>query len=91
MIDYFIDKFEYQHNIDISKNDDALTNLKELVEYAKRELSTNKEDVKIFYKNLINDFDFDEAMSRMKLDELCSDLYDGTLETIKSVLNEAEL
>jgi heat shock protein 5 len=88
--DHFVKKFKKMHNVDITSDSRALQKLKGEVEKAKRDLSSVQQ-VKIFIEGLIDGIDFDETLTRAKLEELCSDLFKKSLKPVEAVMSDSGL
>jgi len=88
--DHFVKLFQKKNNVDIKSDPRALQKLKSEVEKAKRDLSSVIQ-VKITIENLINGIDFDETLTRARLEELCADLFKKTMTPVQTVLDDAGL
>lgn len=86
--DHFVKIFNKKHGVDIKKESRALQKLKSEVEKAKRDLSSVIQ-VKITIENLIDGIDFDETLTRARLEELCADLFKKTMTPIQTCLDDA--
>ena len=89
-MDYFMKLLKQKHNKDISKDKRAIQKLKREVEIAKRTLSSTHH-VTIEIEQLVPGFDMSETLSRVKFEELNSDLFKKTLDPLKQVLEDARL
>jgi len=90
VIQHFIQLWKKKNKLDISKDQRAVQKLRREVEKAKRTLSTQHQ-ARIEIEALYDGMDFSEALSRAKFEELNSDLFKGTLDPVKKVLQEAGL
>ena len=90
IIDHLIKVVKKDHNKDLSGNQQALARLRKAAESAKRRLSSQPE-AKIEVDNLLEGFDLSVRLTRGKFEELCMDLFRGTLEPVKAVLADAKL
>lgn len=90
MMKHFLDILKKKHKKDISKDQKALARLKKAAEIAKRQLSSQPE-ARVEVDNIAEGVDFSEKITRAKFEELCMDLFKGTLEPVKAVLNDAKL
>jgi heat shock protein 5 len=88
--DHFVKLFQKKNNVDIKSDPRALQKLKSEVEKAKRDLSSVIQ-VKITIENLIDGIDFDETLTRARLEELCADLFKKTMTPVQTVLDDAGL
>lgn len=75
---------------DVSQNHHALARLRKASESAKRRLSSQPE-ARVEVDNLVEGVDVSERITRGKFEELCVDLFKGTLEPVKAVLADAKL
>merc|ERR1719420_291800 len=75
---------------DLSKNHRALARLRKACEAAKRQLSSQPE-ARVEVDGLDEGFDFSEKLTRAKFEELNMDLFKGTLNPVKAVMEDAKL
>jgi molecular chaperone DnaK len=94
IIDYFVQEFQKTNGIDLRQDRQSLQRLREAAEKAKIELSTMMQtEVNLPYltadasgpKHLVM------TMTRAKLEQLTSDLVEGTLTPLKQALSDAGL
>eukprot|EP00656_Telonema_subtile_P006004 TRINITY_DN12758_c0_g1_i1.p1 TRINITY_DN12758_c0_g1~~TRINITY_DN12758_c0_g1_i1.p1 ORF type:complete len:150 (-),score=33.55 TRINITY_DN12758_c0_g1_i1:19-468(-) len=71
-------------------NQQALARLRKAVEGAKRRLSSHPE-ARVEVDGIVEGFDLSERLTRGKFEELCMDLFKGTLEPVKGVLADSQL
>jgi len=90
MVDYFVKEFQRKHKKDISGNKRALRRLRTACERAKRTLSTSAQ-ANIEIDSLFEGIDFYTAITRARFEELCVDLFRGTLEPVEKALRDAKL
>jgi heat shock protein 5 len=90
MMEHFVKIVKTKYKKDISKDHKALARLKKACEAAKRQLSSQPE-ARVEVDGLSEGVDFSEKITRAKFEELNIDLFKGTLEPVKSVLNDAKL
>jgi len=90
LMKYFLDVLKKKHKKDISKDQKAIARLKKACEIAKRQLSSQHE-ARVEVDNIADGIDFSEKITRAKFEELNMDLFKGTLEPVKAVLNDAKL
>ena len=88
--DHFVKVFKKKNNVDIKKDPRALQKLKSEVEKAKRDLSSVIQ-VKVTIEGLIDGIDFEETLTRARLEELCNDLFKKTLTPVQTVLDDSGL
>ncbi len=92
IIDWILDEFKKQEGIDISKDVLALQRVKDAAERAKIELSTaNQTEINqpFITSNEEGPKHLVLSMTRAKLEELCHDLAQKTLEPVKAALKDA--
>merc|ERR1712107_929458 len=90
MVDHFIQEFKRKHKKDISGNKRALRRLRTACERAKRTLSSAAQaNIEIDY--LFEGIDFYTSITRARFEELCSDLFKGTLEPVEKALRDSKL
>jgi len=75
---------------DISKDKTALARLRKASEAAKRQLSSQPE-ARVEVDNLVEGYDFSEKITRAKFEELCLDLFKGTLKPVQAVMEDSKL
>lgn len=90
VMQHFIRQFKKKANIDVSKNDRALSKLRREADKAKRALVV-QHTVKVEIENLADGQDFSEELTRAKFEELCMDLFKKTLPPIANVLKDKNL
>lgn len=87
---HFMAEFKRKKKVDISGNARAMAKLRKACEVAKKNLSSSiKERIQIecLYQNI----NFDSSITRVRFEELCSDLFAGTLSPVAAVLEDAGL
>ncbi len=90
MVDHFIKEFQRKHKKDISSNKRAVRRLRTACERAKRTLSASAQ-ANIEIDSLFEGIDFYTSMTRARFEELCSDLFRGTLEPVEKALRDSKL
>jgi len=90
MVDHFIQEFKRKHKKDISGNKRALRRLRTACERAKRTLSSAAQ-ANIEIDSLFEGIDFYTSITRARFEELCSDLFKGTLEPVEKALRDSKL
>ena len=94
IINYLVEEFKNQHNVDLRKDQLALQRLKEAAEKAKCELSSSQQtDVNLPYitADASGPKHMNIKITRAKLEALVEDLVNKTLEPVKIALNDAGL
>merc|ERR1711975_204921 len=90
MVDHFVNEFKRKHKKDMSGNKRALRRLRTACERAKRTLSASTQ-ANIEIDSLFEGIDFYTSITRARFEELCSDLFKGTLEPVEKALRDAKL
>ena len=90
MTDYFVNEFKLKHKKDLTGNNRALRRLRTACEEAKRTLSSSS-FANIAIDSIFEDIDFYTSISRTTFEELCSDLFQGTLELVEKALRDANI
>merc|ERR1712165_345482 len=90
MVDHFVQEFKRKHKKDIKGNKRALRRLRTACERAKRILSASAQ-ANIEIDSLFEGIDFYTSITRARFEELCSDLFKGTLDPVEKALRDAKL
>ncbi|KAK6463000.1 chaperone [Scheffersomyces coipomensis] len=90
LMEYFARGFKKITSKDVASNETAIGKLKKASEQAKRVLSTNSM-VRVQVDSLVDGVNLDITITRAEFEDLCSDLFKATLDTVKSVLTAAGL
>jgi len=90
MVDHFIKEFQRKHKKDMSQNKRAIRRLRTACERAKRTLSASAQ-ANIEIDSLFEGVDFYTSITRARFEELCSDLFKGTLEPVEKSLRDAKM
>uniref|UniRef100_A0A8P4GLN8 Uncharacterized protein n=1 Tax=Dicentrarchus labrax TaxID=13489 RepID=A0A8P4GLN8_DICLA len=90
MVNHFVEEFKRKHKKDISQNKRALRRLRTACERAKRTLSSSSQ-ASIEIDSLFEGIDFYTSITRARFEELCSDLFRGTLEPVEKALRDAKM
>ncbi|XP_077307373.1 heat shock 70 kDa protein-like [Lithobates pipiens] len=90
MVNHFVEEFKRKHKKDISQNKRALRRLRTACERAKRTLSSSTQ-ASIEIDSLYEGIDFYTSITRARFEELCSDLFRGTLDPVEKALRDAKL
>lgn len=94
IINWMVDEFKSEYQIDLSKDPMALQRLKEAAEKAKIELSSSLEtEINLPYITAKNNIPlhYVKKLSRAKFDQMTSTLVDRTIACAKSALKNAKL
>merc|ERR1719338_43735 len=90
MVDHFMKEFQRKHKKDLSANKRAVRRLRTACERAKRTLSASAQ-ANIEIDSLFEGIDFYTSITRARFEELCSDLFRGTLEPVEKSLRDAKM
>merc|ERR1711872_961491 len=90
MVDHFINEFKRKHKKDLSSNKRAVRRLRTACERAKRTLSSSTQAA-IEIDSLFEGVDFYTSITRARFEELCSDLFRGTLDPVEKSLRDARI
>jgi heat shock protein 1/8 len=90
LVNHFVQEFKRKHKKDLSSDARAVRRLRTACERAKRRLSsTIKTSIEI--DSLYDGTDFYTTITRVHFEELCQDLFCGTLEPIERVLRDSKI
>jgi len=90
LVDHFAKEFLRKYKKDIKDNKRALRRLRTACERAKRTLSSSAQ-ANIEIDSLFEGIDFYSSITRARFEELCSDLFKGTLEPVEKALRDAKM
>ena len=90
MVDHFVNEFKRKHKKDLSGNKRALRRLRTACERAKRTLSASAQ-ANIEIDSLFEGIDFYTSITRARFEELCTDLFKGTLEPVEKAMRDAKM
>ncbi|XP_073455034.1 heat shock 70 kDa protein-like [Aquarana catesbeiana] len=90
MVNHFVEEFKRKHKKDIRQNKRALRRLRTACERAKRTLSSSTQ-ASIEIDSLYEGIDFYTSITRARFEELCADLFRGTLEPVEKALRDSKL
>ena len=90
MVDHFLKEFQRKHKKDMSQNKRAVRRLRTACERAKRTLSASAQ-ANIEIDSLFEGVDFYTSITRARFEELCSDLFKGTLEPVEKAMRDAKM
>jgi len=90
MVEHFVKEFQRKHKKDIQGNKRALRRLRTACERAKRTLSASAQ-ANIEIDSLFEGIDFYTSITRARFEELCADLFRGTLEPVEKALRDAKM
>lgn len=92
IIDFLVDEFKKQNNVDLRTNNMAMQRLKEAAEKAKKELSSALNTQITLPYIFVNDngpLNLDISLSRAKFDQLTSGLVERTMDPVKKAIKDA--
>merc|ERR1712013_286735 len=90
MVDHFVNEFKRKHKKDIAGNKRALRRLRTACERAKRTLSASAQ-ASIGIDSLFEGIDFYTSITRARFEELCADLFRGTMDPVEKSLRDAKM
>merc|ERR1712158_15221 len=90
MVDHFMKEFQRKHKKDMTANKRAVRRLRTACERAKRTLSASAQ-ANIEIDSLFEGIDFYTSITRARFEELCSDLFKGTLEPVEKAMRDAKM
>merc|ERR1711941_265638 len=89
MVNHFVQEFKRKHRKDLTSNKRSLRRLRTACERAKRTLSASAQAA-IEIDSLFEGVDFYTSITRARFEELCADLFRGTLEPVEKALRDAK-
>nr|AIR72270.1 Hsp70A [Euphausia superba] len=90
MVNHFLQEFKRKHKKDPADNKRALRRLRTACERAKRTLSSSTQ-ASIEIDALYEGIDYYTSITRARFEELCADLFRGTLEPVEKALRDAKM
>ena len=90
MVIHFVDEFKRKYKKDLNTNKRAIRRLRTACERAKRPLSSSTQ-ASIEIDSLHEGIDFYTSITRARFEELCADLFRGTLEPVEKAMRDAKL
>ncbi|CAH1757819.1 14816_t:CDS:2 [Entrophospora sp. SA101] len=90
LVNHYVQVFEHKYRKNISNNVRALSRLRTACERAKCALSISSQAT-IEIDSLFENIDFYTIVTRSKFEELNDDLFHMTIETVKKVLQDADM
>merc|ERR1712240_173754 len=90
LVDHFVKEFLRKNKKDITGNKRALRRLRTACERAKRTLSASAQ-ANIEIDSLFEGEDYYTSITRAKFEELCSDLFKGTLDPVEKAMRDAKM
>ncbi|KAJ3412679.1 70-kilodalton heat shock protein [Chytridiales sp. JEL 0842] len=90
LVSHFVQEFKRKHKKDLSSNPRALRRLRTACERAKRTLSSAAQTT-IEIDSLFDGVDFYTSITRARFEELCQDLFRGTIDPVEKVLRDSKI
>mmetsp|Transcript_36200 Transcript_36200/g.90346 ORF Transcript_36200/g.90346 Transcript_36200/m.90346 type:complete len:423 (-) Transcript_36200:81-1349(-) len=90
LVNHFVQEFKRKHKKDIMENPRTMRRLRTACERAKRTLSSSTQ-TSIEIDSLYEGIDFFSSITRARFEELCMDLFRGTLEPVEKVLRDSKI
>jgi len=90
MVNHFMTEFKRKHKKDIGANKRAVRRLRTACERAKRTLSASAQ-ANIEIDSLFEGIDFYTSITRARFEELCADLFRGTMDPVEKSLRDAKM
>merc|ERR1712057_104701 len=90
LVNHFVQEFKRKHKKDLTNNARAMRRLRTACERAKRNLSSSA-NASIEIDSLFEGIDFYSSITRARFEDLCADLFRGTLEPVEKVLRDSKI
>jgi heat shock protein 1/8 len=90
LVSHFVKEFKKKHKHDISDNPRSMRRLRTSCERAKRTLSSSTQ-TSLEIDSLFDGIDFFSSLTRARFEELCMDLFRGTMDPVEKVLKDAKM
>eukprot|EP00842_Homolaphlyctis_polyrhiza_P002262 jgi/Hompol1/3036/HPOL_005622-RA len=90
LVSHFSEEFKRKYKKDLTSNPRALRRLRTACERAKRTLSSAAQ-TSIEIDSLFEGVDFYTSITRARFEELCADLFRGTIDPVEKVLRDAKM
>mmetsp|Transcript_40422 Transcript_40422/g.80974 ORF Transcript_40422/g.80974 Transcript_40422/m.80974 type:complete len:651 (+) Transcript_40422:619-2571(+) len=90
LVNFFVSEFKRKYKKDVTSNARSLRRLRTACERAKRTLSSGTQTT-VEIDSLIDGIDYYASITRAKFEELCMDLFRGTLEPVEKVLRDSKI
>jgi L1 cell adhesion molecule like protein len=87
---FFVSDFKRKFKKDVTTNARSLRRLRTACERAKRTLSSTTQTT-IEIDSLVDGIDFYSGITRAKFEELCMDLFRGTLDPVEKVIRDSKI
>merc|ERR1712005_46275 len=90
LVNHFTQEFKRKHKKDMTGNARAMRRLRTACERAKRQLSSSA-NASIEIDSLFEGAGFYSSIPRARFEDLCADLFRGTLEPVEKVLRDSKI
>jgi heat shock 70kDa protein 1/2/6/8 len=90
LVNHFADEFKRKHKQDMTGNAKAMRKLRTACEKAKKTLSSAA-SAQIEIDSIHDGIDFTASITRARFEELCADLFNLTIEPVRSVLTDSKM
>jgi len=90
LVDHFVQEFKRKYKKDLSSNKRSIRRLRTACERAKRTLSSSAQ-AGIEIDSLFEGIDLYTSITRARFEEMCSDLFRGTLDPVEKAIRDAKL
>merc|ERR1711959_344965 len=90
LVNHFTQEFKRKHKKDFTSNPRAMRRLRTACERAKRQLSSSA-SAAIEIDSLFEGQDMYSSITRARFEDLCADLFRGTLEPVEKVLRDSKV
>merc|ERR1711903_130984 len=90
LVNHFVQEFKRKHKKDLTGNPRSMRRLRTACERAKRNLSSSA-NASIEIDSLFEGVDFYLSITRARFEDLCADLFRGTLEPVEKVLRDSKI
>ena len=90
LVTHFVNEFKRKNKKDITENARSMRRLRTACERAKRTLSSSTQ-TSIEIDSLFEGIDFFSSITRARFEELCMDLFRGTIDPVEKVLKDSKI
>merc|ERR1712063_161669 len=90
LVNHFVNEFKRKHKKDPTANARSMRRLRTACERAKRTLSSSTQ-ASIEIDSLYEGIDYYTTITRARFEELCADLFRGTLEPVEKAIRDAKM
>merc|ERR1712118_445344 len=90
LVNHFVQEFKRKHKKDLTGNARSMRRLRTACERAKRNLSSSA-NASIEIDSLFEGVDFYSSITSARFEDLCADLFRGTLDPVEKVLKDSKV